>query len=68
MNFINQLWNFLDGKKTAIGSVCMIAGHIMGKYPQTATAGSILEEVGMYASGAGLGHKAIKALSSEKAE
>lgn len=62
MEKVQAWWDFLNGKKTAIGSALMIAGNILSKFPQTATAGSILLEVGTYLAGFGLVHKGVKAV------
>jgi hypothetical protein len=65
MGKVREFWDFLDEKKTAIGGALMMAGHILGKYPQTAAAGAICEEIGMYLTGIGLAHKAVKAATPE---
>lgn len=64
MGKVREIWDFLDEKKTAIGGALLLAGHILGKYPQTAAAGAILEEIGAYITGIGLTHKAVKAATA----
>jgi hypothetical protein len=64
MEKINQWWEFLNGKKTAIGGALMIAGQILNKFPQTMVAASILSEIGMYLTGLGLVHKGVKAATN----
>lgn len=62
MEKLNQLWEFLSGKKTAIGGALLITGNILRKFPATMIAAEIVSEVGMYLSGFGLLHKAAKAM------
>lgn len=66
MGKLREIWDFFDEKKTAIGGACMIAGRILGKYPQTAVVGEILEEVGMYVTGIGLAHKGYKTAAAKE--
>lgn len=64
MDKVREIWAFLDEKKTAIGAGLMVAGKILQRFPETAVAGSICEEVGMYVAGFGLAHKGVKAVKS----
>jgi hypothetical protein len=61
MEKLKQLWDFLDGRKTTIGSVFLLAGHILGRFPTTQVLGGILTEIGTYITTGGLFHKAVKA-------
>jgi len=60
MEKVNEIWEFLSGKKTAIGGALLIAGNILRKFPQTFVVGEIVSEVGMYLTGFGLIHKGVK--------
>jgi hypothetical protein len=64
MEKLNQIWEFISGKKTAIGGALMIAGNILSRFPQTLIAGGIVSEVGMYLTGIGLVHKGVKAATN----
>lgn len=66
MGKFREIWDFLDEKKTAIGGALLVTGHILGKFPQTAVAGAILQEIGMYVTGVGLAHKGLKAATAGK--
>lgn len=66
MGTVREIWQFLDEKKTAIGAGLMVAGKIMQRFPQTAVAGSICEEVGLYIAAGGLMHKGVKAAQGPK--
>ena len=63
MEKLNQFWEFISGKKTAIGGALLIAGNILRKFPQTQVAAEVVSEVGMYLTGFGLVHKGVKAAS-----
>lgn len=51
-------WKFLDGKKTAIGTACLIAADYI---PRDKTAYAILSIAGQLLGGTGLVHKVNKA-------
>lgn len=65
MEKAQAIWDFLDGKKAAIGGALMVAGNILSKFPQTVVAGGICLEVGMWLTGLGLVHKGVKAAKAE---
>lgn len=58
MKWLKDAWKWLDGKKTVIGTVCLIAAdHI----PRDKTAYIILSIAGQVLGGTGLVHKVKKA-------
>lgn len=67
MEKLKQFWEFLDGKKTAIGGALLVTGNILRRFPATAVAAEIVSEVGMYLTGFGLIHKGVKASTPEGA-
>ncbi len=61
MKILREIWDFLDEKKTSIGAVFMLVGHVLAKSPSTAVAGEVLSEIGMVITTGGLIHKGVKA-------
>ena len=60
MESLNNIWEFLNGKKTAIGSILMIAGQAMEMIPATLPAAKVVSYLGAAISTGGLLHKATK--------
>lgn len=63
MEKLESFWQWISGKKTAIGGSLLIAGNILRKFPQTQVAAEVVSEIGMYLTGFGLVHKGVKAAS-----
>lgn len=66
---LNEIWAFLDGKKTYIGTAFLFAGTFFSevlismwhiKYSWAAPMASTLNWIGMAMTGIGVSHKAIK--------
>lgn len=60
MKKLNEIWEFLDGKKTAIGAAIMITGNVLAMFPPTAPAAQAVLYVGSAIAGFGLVHKSVK--------
>jgi len=60
MNFLKKSWHFLDGNKTKIGAVVLLAGK--GLTTVGVSVGPLVEEVGTALTGLGLTHAATKVL------
>ena len=57
MKWLKSAWNWVDKKKTAIGTVSFIAARF---FPPHTLTHQILETVGELFGGVGLVHKAVK--------
>ena len=73
MKTLNDLWNYLSGKKTTIGAILLFAAAfltevIVGKWGVTTSwiqpTIETLMWIGMALTGVGLGHKAMKPTST----
>jgi hypothetical protein len=55
--FIKKAWEFVDGKKTAIGTIMAIASNI---FPEYTVMHNLLYWGGQLIGGTGVVHKAVK--------
>jgi len=53
---MKKIWNWLDGKKTILGLVCLQVAEVIDE----PTAKSILQIAGWILTGTGAGHKLLK--------
>jgi len=63
MKWLKNAWKWLDGKKTAIGTVCLIAANYI---PPDKTAHIILSIAGQVLGGTGVAHKFKKSETIRK--
>ncbi len=75
MEKVNSIWQWLDGKKSAIGAYCFGAAYAIGKlatiwslnYPWIGPLADTLTEAGAIFTGVGVIHKGVKAATPEGA-